>query len=288
MMRINEFFRDTKPFGQLVGLCFSILLGFVLGIGLQLLLQANDLPQGATLNLYSAAVMQILTFLLPTVLFSTIYYGSVGAYLKVDLRGRSWLMGGVAIVAFVLMLPANDWLTYWNANWNLGAWGDTLRQNSQLLQQTTDMMLSQDTVPYFLLQLHVVALVPAICEECFFRGALQQTLLRWVRNPHVAIIATSVIFSLAHGDILGFSPRLLLGLMLGYMFHYSGSILVNICAHFFNNAAVVVLYFLFHHNYITTPPTEPLLLPWFTTVLCTVGAMLIFVQYFTKNVQKDA
>jgi membrane protease YdiL (CAAX protease family) len=77
-----------------------------------------------------------------------------------------------------------------------------------------------------------------------------------------------------------------MGVVLGYLFICSGSILVNVCAHFFNNAIVVVLYLFYHKGIISVAPTDPLSMPWHVVVLCTVGALLLFVVYFAKKTSK--
>ena len=149
-------------------------------------------------------------------------------------------------------------------------------------------MLSLTNPADLLLQIFVVALVPAVCEELFFRGALQQLLQEWFRNAHVAVIVASLIFSLVHGDIYGFVPRFFLGVLLGYLFLQSGSLLVNVCAHFFNNALIVVLFFLYNKGEISTSPDIPLQMSWFTTLVCTLSAVALFALYFAKKSPKKA
>jgi len=81
----------------------------------------------------------------------------------------------------------------------------------------------------------VIAIVPAIAEEFFFRGVLQQILHKMLRNIHVAIILTAFVFSLVHFQFLTFLPRFYLGIVLGYLFYWSRNIWVSITAHFINN-----------------------------------------------------
>jgi hypothetical protein len=44
-----------------------------------------------------------------------------------------------------------------------------------------------------------------------------------------------------HFQFYGFFPRLLLGALFGYLFHWSGTLWIPIFAHFVNNAAAVML-----------------------------------------------
>ncbi|MDY5969245.1 MAG: CPBP family intramembrane glutamic endopeptidase, partial [Bacteroidales bacterium] len=129
-----------------------------------------------------------------------------------------------------------------------------------------------------------------VCEELFFRGALQTTLARALRSPHWAILITSVVFSLAHGDIFGFVPRVVMGLALGYLFHYGGSLLVNVCAHFLNNSIIVVFYYLYYRGNFSINPSESIGFPgWLvaaTAVLSVVAFALIFVIKRKNSAEK--
>jgi hypothetical protein len=95
----------------------------------------------------------------------------------------------------------------------------------------------------FIISLLVIALLPAIFEETFFRGGLQNLFARWFKGPWVAIILTAIIFSLIHLSFYGFLVRFALGLVLGFIFYYSGSLWLNILLHFlFNGVQVTALY----------------------------------------------
>jgi len=96
----------------------------------------------------------------------------------------------------------------------------------------------------FIATLFIVALLPALFEETFFRGAVQNLLSRWFKMPVLAIVITAAIFSAVHGSYLGFLSRFVLGFILGWMYYRTGNIWLNIFAHFMNNGmAVVALYF---------------------------------------------
>jgi membrane protease YdiL (CAAX protease family) len=91
----------------------------------------------------------------------------------------------------------------------------------------------------YLLSLLVMAIAPAIFEETFFRGGMQNLLQRITNNPWIAIGVTSIVFSAIHFSFYGFIPRLALGIVLGMIFYYTGSLWLSIFGHFFNNALVV-------------------------------------------------
>lgn len=266
-----------------------MLVGFFLVVALQMVLPTPQ-PVSATairLTLLWQACSQVCIFLLPTLAFARLFHGESAKFLRLDLHGRKWLLGGISIAILLLLLPITDWLTYWNEQWHMGTLEEFFRSQSQKSKELTNSLLSLTSPFDLVLQLLIVALLPAVCEEFFFRGAFQQILQRWFGNMHVAVVVTSMAFAVAHGDVYGLMPRFILGLLLGYLFTLSGSIVVNICAHFFNNAMVVLLYYLFHRQQIYLDPTEPLFFSWSTTIICGLAALMLFILYFTKIITKE-
>jgi membrane protease YdiL (CAAX protease family) len=94
----------------------------------------------------------------------------------------------------------------------------------------------------------VMALLPAVCEEMMFRGWLQRALGQSV-DYHTAIWVSAIVFSAIHFQFYGFIPRMLIGAALGYLYYYTGSLWAPIIAHFTNNAAAVVTAFLSYNGY---------------------------------------
>ena len=95
----------------------------------------------------------------------------------------------------------------------------------------------------YLLSLVMLAILPAVFEETLFRGGVQNLLSRWWKMPILAVVVTSIIFSAVHGSYLGFLSRFVLGFILGWMYHRTGNLWLNIIAHgFYNATAVTILY----------------------------------------------
>lgn len=86
----------------------------------------------------------------------------------------------------------------------------------------------------------VLALTPAICEEVLFRGALLRGLMtRFGKGTAVALSA--VLFGLFHLSIYRFVPTLVLGLILGYLAVVSRSLWTSVVFHFTNNGALLAV-----------------------------------------------
>jgi membrane protease YdiL (CAAX protease family) len=148
-----------------------------------------------------------------------------------------------------------------------------------------ETMLAGAGVGTLLANLVVIALVPAVCEEFFFRAGMQNLMLRWVKNPHVAIWITAAVFSLFHGEVFAFMPRFIMGAILGYLYLGSNSIVPNMVAHFFNNAMVVVLYWLIARGVLDVDPEAPMAAAWPITLGCTVAAVAVANVSFGKNLK---
>jgi membrane protease YdiL (CAAX protease family) len=95
------------------------------------------------------------------------------------------------------------------------------------------------------LALFIMAFLPALFEEVFFRAALQNLLVNWWKKPILAIAVSSLLFSLVHGSIFLFLSRAILGFALGLLYYKSKNIWVNISAHFLNNGIIIVMMFIF-------------------------------------------
>lgn len=158
------------------------------------------------------------------------------------------LLIGVALM--FVSLPLTNLLGSWNEKMDFGAMFETLeamlKQMEEAAGNLTERMLQVDTFGGLLVNLLVIALIPAIGEELTFRGMLQQSLTKRVKNVHVAVLLSAFIFSFIHFQFYGFLPRMFLGMILGYMFYYSGSLWTGILMHFVNNGTAVVAAYLEH------------------------------------------
>lgn len=129
-----------------------------------------------------------------------------------------------------------------------------MEDNRQVME---NMFININTFPKYLLSLLIIGVLPAVFEEFYFRAGLQGVFLRWFGGPAFAIILTSVIFSAIHMSYYGFLVRFALGLVLGYVFYYSGSIWLSAFLHFlFNGFQVTALYFLKESDKINAKGVE--------------------------------
>lgn len=196
-----------------------------------------------------------------------------------------------ALLAYLTLCPFISAMQEWNANWHFPeswhAWEDFFREKSLRLEQTSQRMLSTRDPLVFACSLLVTAVGTGVCEEFFFRGCLQNIFKSWFRNRHAAVWTAAAIFSLFHGDLFGFLPRLFLGAFLGYVYVWSGSIWPPVIVHSLNNAIIVVVHFLSQNRLLPFDIEKLEQSPhWLIVIPCLLVCGLIFRKMATGSKEK--
>ena len=207
--------------------------------------KAEDIlqPQYYKVNMVLQAVSTFFIFFVPVHFFAVICYRKPFAYMGFNFRfnfKQVLLVIGILILTFPLsgalatlnkILPISE---YWAAKFKA----------MELAREAQEAaLININSFSRFIISLVVIAFLPAVFEETFFRGGLQNLFTRWFKGPWVAIILTAIIFSLIHLSYYGFLVRFALGVVLGFIFYYSGSLWLNILLHFlFNGVQVTALY----------------------------------------------
>jgi hypothetical protein len=119
-----------------------------------------------------------------------------------------------------------------------------IREKEESLNKLTEAFLRMDGIADLLINLFVIGLLAAISEEIFFRGCMQNAFFGWTKNIHAAVWVTAILFSALHLQFLGFVPRLMLGVVLGYLYVWTHSLWAPILFHFLNNGMAVLFAYL--------------------------------------------
>ena len=90
-----------------------------------------------------------------------------------------------------------------------------------------------DTALSIFLSIIRIAIIPAIAEEFVFRGAILNLLKPYGKK--FAILASSLLFGLLHGNVDQFIFAFLIGLYFAYIAYETESIIPSIIMHFLNN-----------------------------------------------------
>ena len=111
------------------------------------------------------------------------------------------------------------------------------------LESLTIYLVSFENNFEYLIGIIAIAIIPGFCEEYFFRGVLQKNLNLLLKNAHIAILLSSLLFSAFHLQFYGFFPRFFLGVFFGYLFYWSGSLMYPIIAHALNNFLSLTVFY---------------------------------------------
>lgn len=221
---------------------FSIVANY-LHVGLTEIQTVLLLPKNAHVSLFANALASIIAFMLPS--FAVAYF-SKGPILKnfgfKKIESIKWV-GWVILLALAGLLLSGATATLTEMipiPVSFKQWAEELEAS---YKKAMMVMTQMNSIGDLLINLFAVALIPAIVEELYFRGALQKTLLAWSGKPIVAIVVTAIIFSAFHFSYFGFLSRMVLGIVLGFIFEYSRTIWLPIILHFINNGiAIITLY----------------------------------------------
>ena len=158
-----------------------------------------------------------------------------------------WLQIVLVLAIMFLALFSSTLLGYFNQHVPVPASWKISFQNleDEYNNQVQAIMQLKDFKDY-LIGLAVMAFLPALCEESLFRGGLQNFLTRSTKKPWLSILIVSILFSAVHFSFYGFLPRMFLGVILGLIYYYTGSLWLSILAHFTNNAFAVSQFYFSH------------------------------------------
>lgn len=196
--------------------------------------------------------------------------------------------GRIIMLSALLILVAMPFtsLTYWiNMQVPLPEWAVSLEDDAT---EMINALLTMDGPVELLLNLLIIALIPAIGEELLFRGVFQKVLTKTLRNDDVAIWVTAFLFSMMHMQFEGFIPRFLLGAILGYLFSWSRNLWVPIAAHFFFNGIQVVVKYLagdLLDNYEAGTSGDPGWLLGLASLVLTLGLAMHIKRTMAKEVR---
>ncbi len=245
-------------------------------------------PKNIGVMRFVQAASTFCLFALPAYAMAAIVYKSPNGYL--GFRGQSTAKQFYIILLLVIAaLFAQSILSQINEAIPIPAdWARKFKALEDEYSKEVLAMAQMKSFTDYLYTLIIIAFLPAVFEEMFFRGALQQTLIRLFGNAAVGIIITSILFSAAHFSYYGFLTRFFLGLLLGYVFYYGKNIWLNITVHFLNNAVVVTgLYMLSRSGKLTEKSLEDDSYPVYVGIAAIIGVLALFVFFKRESMKTE-
>lgn len=183
--------------------------------------------------------------ILTNIVFQFILAGLVVAVVSFRLRVSAWLGLTWKSWPSVFWIAPLTVLTIWGIfgglvwagymDWMKSLGVDTLQESVRILQKSED--------PALLGGMTFAALVAApVCEEIVFRGYCYPVLKKY-SSATAALVASSLVFASAHGNLPSALPLFLLGMLLVYAYERTQSLWAPVAAHFLFNAATVTMQF---------------------------------------------
>lgn len=193
------------------------------------------------------ALSAVLIFIIPSFLFAYFSSEKKISYLKIN-KGFPSIIGIAVIILVFTIMPLINWSGEINSKLSLPEFmsgiENWMKSSEENLKKLTEAFLQMDGIGDMLVNVVIIALLAAVGEELLFRGAMQNVLVEWTKNIHVAVWITAILFSAFHMQFYGFIPRMLMGVVLGYLYIWSGSLWLPILFHFLNNGMAVVFAYL--------------------------------------------
>ena len=212
-------------------------------------------------------------------------------YQEIKLPALPVLLTVLATIAF---MAVNVYLVEWNSNFKFPAFmsdlEETLKNLEEQLAETTEAYTKFGSFGSFLLGFIVIAILPGIGEELMFRGVLQNSLHKYSGNKHLAIWVTGFLFAAIHLQFYGLVPRMMLGVLFGYLYVWSGNLWLPIISHITNNGLAVILVYQSQLSETPVDIDDPESVPVYWSVIglvVCIGLLFLLRNYYLRPKSED-
>ncbi len=212
----------------------------------------ENISPGSPVSLINAAIMvqglsSIFIFLLPALLFAYLSTPRPAAYLGLRLPGKKIQF---VLVIFIMLgaIPVLEMIQELISHINFGAYGKQVKAAQEASDNTFNAFLTMNSFSSFIKVFCIMAIVPALGEELFFRGVLMRFAKQKSLNMVFPILFTAAVFSFTHSNIYGYLSIFLAGILLAVIYNLTGSIWCSILGHLFFNGSQIILSYMGTHN----------------------------------------
>ena len=297
------------PFSKILFVLMLVIIGLIIvvfgGLLITMIQYHADLTKATLLltdvnNPSSILIMKelqiiqsVFLFIVPAFVAGALFEQSTTGYF-----GMNKIPSGKAclIIFFLMMVSApfiselvslNEMMKLPSALGGMEKW---MKDTEAEAAQITEKFLDVHSAGGFLVNMLMIAIIPALGEELMFRGLLQRLLGEWFKNIHVAIFVSAFVFGAIHFQFYGILPRMMLGVMFGYLYLWTGTLWAPVFAHFINNGTAVLISYLsntgtLHANYENFGSTDNIFLIILSLIL--TGFLLYGLFIINKRKTQD-
>ena len=196
------------------------LIGSTIVLGIMMLIEGKSVQMTAPMMIVAMTLSAVTTL----GVFLYLHWAEVS---RNWLQTRPWTVLIWCCVAALGTIIPSEWLQ------------EQLPELPDLMEPEFDMIL-KDRWGYC-----AIGLLAPVAEELVFRGAVLRALLAWSKNHWGMIVLSALFFALVHGNPVQMPHAFLIGLLLGWMYWRTGSIIPSIAFHWVNNSVAYVMYNLY-------------------------------------------
>jgi len=232
----------------IIGLLGTVLLAKIAGMSLETMSDSSKWDYNSSTLVTVIRGMQVIQFItlfcIPSFLCAWFFSTDSKKYLGLKMPSNS-IYFLVAVAILILALPLVNFLGELNRTVqfpaSLAKW---MKEQETEAAKTIKALLTKHTIKDLFINIICIAGLAAVGEELLFRGLAQRLLIKLFKNHWVGIIIAAFLFSAMHVQFYGFLPRFVLGILLGAIYWYSGSLWAAMLAHFVYDAFLIVLVYL--------------------------------------------
>jgi membrane protease YdiL (CAAX protease family) len=212
------------------------------GVTLNAALQVNEHSslQAVHVAMLAQGVLSIMMFMAPSLLFASFAHPRPLQYIGLC-KPRKALSTLLSVMLIITAMPLLVQIEEAMRHVNFGA---DVKAGQAAAEGIQKAFLTMPTFSDFARTFLVMAIIPAVGEELFFRGILMRFVRQKSRGMVMPIAFTSVFFALVHSNYYGMPSILLAGVLLAVIYYLTGSIWNGILAHLVFNGSQVLLTYL--------------------------------------------
>ncbi len=233
---------------------------------------------------------QLLFILTPTIMLAKYIYSDVDTILRIKLPNFTEI--AIFFIGLIILIPLLQYFLFFQElliryiadNVEIiGKLYELFEELSRQMEQSLSNLFTADSIFEISFVVVVAAVVPAVCEEFFFRGYVQRSLELKI-SPFWAILITSIIFGLFHFNPVMLPALIILGFYIGFAAYKSGSLVIPVFLHFFNNFFSLIVFFIFGDEELLEAADQSVsagdeIFPFFLLLLVFAG----FIYWVNKN-----
>ncbi|HRZ98828.1 MAG TPA: CPBP family intramembrane metalloprotease [Paludibacter sp.] len=288
MMLQKGIFKEAGLLTKILHLFFAIIFFTLFALAAWQLFTDKDTTNTQTLKLLQL-FQSLGMFIIPPFVLAYLWSEKPFSYLKLNTSVHLWDVFMVILI-MILAIPAINLLSAVNQQLVLPdflhSFEEWMKSTEAETAITTQKFVQVKGIGALAFNIFLMAIIPALGEELFFRGTVQKIFTEW-KKAIPAIWITAVIFSIIHFQFYGFVPRMLLGAYFGYLLFWSGNLWLPIIAHFINNALAVLFYYLKFNGYkvidIDTIGTGNTIWLGILSLIVTLGSIIMLRKSFLNR-----